>query len=319
MRAKSSYFVNLALHYLADRRALGFALRIAGKRLLAFARFADGRCPAPPLTLSTAVAWARAAKRASPITWARRLEIVRPFARYLRQFDPATEVPPGSLFGPAHRRLAPRIYTAEELHALLGEARRLGPREGLRPAAVATILGLLACTGLRVSEALGLSRDDVDLDTGLLRIRETKFCKSRLVPFHHSAAVALGRYADLRDRRVPRPASPAFFLVAKDAALTYSKLRTAFRRLRFRLGWEPRPGNRPPRVHDLRHTFACRRLLQWHDEGLDVEAHLYDLSTYLGHSKVTDTYWYLSGFPELMDLVGRRFERFASSREEARS
>lgn len=312
MSAQGAAFVSLARRYLADRRALGFALRIAGKRLLAFAHFADERCPEGlPLTLSLALAWVRAAKRPSPITWARRLEIVRPFARYARQFDPATEVPPGDMFGPAHRRLAPHVYTGEELRALLFEASQLSPSRGLRPATVATALGLLACTGLRVSEALKLGGDDVDLDAGLLWVRETKYRKSRLVPLHPSTIVALRRYASLRDRLAPHPASH-FFLVDDATTLTYSKLRTAFRRLRLRLGWERRPG-RQPRVHDLRHTFACRRLLQWNDEGLDVETRLFDLSTYLGHAKVTDTYWYLSGFPELMDLVGRRFERFASS------
>jgi integrase len=316
MSANRSYFEKLARRYLADRRALGFALRIAGKRLLAFARFADGISGAP-LTLALAVSWARATQRPSPITWARRLEIVRPFARYLRQFDPRTEVPPSNLFGPAHRRLAPHVYSGEELRALLGEARRLTPN-GLRPTTVAAALGLLACTGLRASEALGLCRDDVDLDTGLLRVRETKFRKSRLVPLHPSAVVALLQYAKLRDRLAPRPKSRCFFLVASDAPLSYSKLRTAFRRLRIRLGWQPCVG-RLPRVHDLRHTFACRRLLQCHQDGLPVEARLFDLSTYLGHAKVTDTYWYLSGFPELMDLVAQRFDRFASSQEEVQS
>lgn len=318
MSPARSSFVDLAERYLADRRALGFALRIAGTRLLAFARFADRRCPGPPLTLSVAVAWARAARRPSPLSWARRLELVRPFARYLRQFDPATEVPPVRLFGPAHRRLAPHVYTLGELHALLGEARRLGPPNGLRPAAVATLLGLLVCAGLRVSEALGLEREDVDLDTGVLRVRETKFRKSRFVPLHPSAVAALRRYAAFRDRRAPRPSIPSFFLVDKDTALSYSKLRTAFRRLRIRLSWENHPVRRP-RVHDLRHTFSCRRLLRWHQEGVDVEARLFDLSTYLGHAKVTDTYWYLSGFPELLDLVARRFERFASAQEEVHS
>jgi integrase len=312
-RSGCGYFVASARRYLAQRRALGFALRIAGQRLLAFARFADKRSGGP-LTISLATAWAQAAKRPSPITWARRLEVVRPFARYLHQFDPATEIPPSGLFGPAHRRLAPHIYTPGELGALLGEARRLGPPEALRPCAIATLLGLVACAGLRVSEALGLGRDDVDLDAGLLRVRETKFRKSRLVPLHPSAVGALRRYAELRDRRAPRPVSRSFFLVAEESALTYSKLHTAFRRLRIRLGWEACSGRRP-RLHDLRHSFACRRLLQWHEEGLDVEAHLYDLSTYLGHARVTDTYWYLSGFPELLALVARRFEGYASLQE----
>lgn len=310
MSARAQSFVTRAERYLRERRAFGFALRVAGQRLLAFARFADARHPQSPLTVSLAVDWARAAEPRSPITSARRLEIVRPFARYLRRFDPSTEVPPGGLLGRAHRRLAPHVYADEEVVALLRAARRLAPAGGLRPAAVATLLGLLACMGMRVSEALGLSRHDVDLDAALLRVRQTKFRKSRLVPVHPSAVAELRRYEGLRGRLARNPASDAYFLVDRGIALSYSKLRTAFQRIRIRLGWQHRMGRRP-RVHDLRHAFACRRLLRWHEEGVAVDARLLDLSTHLGHAKVSDTYWYLSSFPELMELTARRFERFA--------
>jgi len=179
-----------------------------------------------------------------------------------------------------------------------------------------TILGLVAATGLRISEALHLRRDDVDLQSGLLHVRSTKFRKSRLVPLHPSVVTALQQYAHLRDRRCPTRAT-AFFVVDGGRALRDYQIHHAFHRIRLRLGWEPAPAHqRLPRIHDLRHTFACRRLLQWHRAGVDVEAHLIDLSTYLGHVKVTDTYWYLSGFPELLDFVGQRFERFARTSEE---
>lgn len=308
-------FVARAETYLAERRALGFGLRGAGDRLLAFARFADARSPRGPLTVSLAVAWARAATRPTPITWGRRLEIVRPFAAWLRQHDSRTEVPPGRYFGRVHRRLSPHVYSEHEVLAILREAARLAPRDGLRPAAIATLLGLLACTGMRVSEALALRRDDVDLDAALLVVRLTKFRKSRLVPLHPSASAALRRYVAVRDRLARRRPSDAFFVVEDGVALTYSKMRTAFRRIRIRLGWEHRPGRRP-RIHDLRHAFACRRLLRWHEERVDVDRRILDLSTYLGHAKASDTYWYLSGFPELMSLAARRFETFA--REEVR-
>jgi len=187
MSVRTENFVALAERYLAERRALGFALRITGRRLLAFARFADARSSGRPLTVTLAVDWARSAKRPSPLTWARRLEIVRPFARYLRQFDPATEVPSRGLLGRSHRRLTPHIYSAAELVSLIREAQSLSPTDGLRPVTIATVLGLIACTGLRVSEALTLRRDDVDLQGDLLRVNETKFRKSRLVPLHPSA------------------------------------------------------------------------------------------------------------------------------------
>lgn len=315
MSRRTESFVTLAERYLAERRALGFDLRIVGKRLLAFAHFCDERLPNGPLTVSVAVDWARAANRPSPITWARRLEVVRPFARYLRQFDPSTEIPASKLLGRGHRRLEPHVYTNDELRSALREARELSPRGGLRPVAVQTVLGLLACTGLRVSEALNLRRDDVELDTGLIHVRMTKFRKSRLVPLHSSAVCELRRYAAFRDQLAPSSSNDVFFVVDDGVALSYSKLRTAFRRIRIRLGWENCAGRRP-RLHDLRHTFACRRLLRWYEEDVDVDAHLLDLSTYLGHAKVTDTYWYLSGFPELMDLIAQRFERFATMPEE---
>lgn len=319
MTADTTRLEGLATRYLMERRALGFGLRNAGRRLLAFARYADQQCPGHSLTIALAVGWARAATRAQPITWARRLEIVRPFARYVRQFDPATEVPPPGLFGRAHRRLAPYIYSEDELVALLREARDLSPVDALRPAAVATVLGLLAATGLRVSEALGLRQADVDLAAAVVSIRATKFCKSRLVPVHATTVAALRAYAARRDG-IGVTSTTAFFLVDRSVPLSYSKLRTAFCRLRIRLDWQASPRRpRPPRVHDLRHTFACRRLLQWYREGVDVDAHLIDLSTYLGHARVTDTYWYLSGVPELMDVVGQRFDRFAAGTAEGQS
>jgi len=318
MSAESMRLVSLASAYLAQRRALGFGLHIAGRRLLAFARYADEHFPESGLTIAVAVAWARAANRPDPMTWARRLEIVRPFARYVRQFDPATEVPPAGLLGRAHRRLAPHVYTEKEIIALIREARRLSPARGLRPDTIATLIGLLAATGLHVSEALHLQRDDVEIDAALLQIRTTKFCKSRLVPLHATTVSALRQYAVRRDQACSSTTG-SFFLVDGAIPLSYSKFRTAFRRLRIRLGWESRtnPTVRP-RAHDLRHTFACRRLLQWHRDGVDVDAHLIDLSTYLGHAKVTDTYWYLSGFPELMDLVGQRFDKFVCAKTERR-
>ena len=308
-------FADWVRRYLAERRVLGFGMRVAGTQLLAFARFADARQHRSPLTLDLAVQWARAATRPSPLTWGRRLEVVRPFAEWLRQHDARTEVPPARFFGRVHRRLPPHVYTEAEIREMLCEAARLKPRHGLRPAAIGTLLGLLVCTGMRVSEALALRRADVDLDDALLVVRKTKFHKSRLVPVHASAARELHRYVALRDRLAPmsRSGSDAFFVIDGGAALTYSKVHTAFLRLRIRLGWERSPGRRP-RVHDLRHTFASRRLLRWHEERIDVDRRILDLSTYLGHTKASDTYWYLSGFPELMTLAGRRFDGYVQGK-----
>lgn len=304
-------YVDWAALYLEERRSLGFGLAIAGNRLLAFARFADAQRHRKVLTIKLMVAWACAVTRTSAVTYGRRLEIVRPFAKWLQQHDARTEVPPVRYFGSAHRRLQPHIYTHRDLMALLREANGLSPRGGLRPASVATLLGLLASTGMRVSEAIALRNDDVRLDDALLVVRLTKFKKSRLVPIHPTVVRELRRYVALRDRLVPRFAAAAFFVIDGGAHLTYSKVRTAFRRLRLQMGWENASGRRP-RIHDLRHTFACRRLLRWHKEQVDVDSRILDLSTYLGHAKASDTYWYLCGFPELMALASRRFEEFSA-------
>lgn len=308
MRKKVT-FVEWAGRYIAERRVLGFGMRTAGTQLLAFGKYADKGMPGSPLTIELIVAWARTSRRSSALTWGRRLEVVRPFVSWLRQHDIRHEVPPSRYFGSVHRRLPPHIYTEAEISEILREASQLAPRRGLRPKAVQALLGLLACTGMRVSEAIALRRMDVVLDDALLVVRETKFHKSRLVPVHPSAVRELRRYMALRDRLAPAYESDAFFVIDSGAKLTYTKVRTAFCRLRIRLGWNRLAGRRP-RVHDLRHTFASRRLLRWHEERIDVDRRILDLSTYLGHAKASDTYWYLSGFPELMALAGRRFENF---------
>ncbi len=307
---KSWSMISKVDEYLIVRRALGVQLRIEGGQLLDFARYADSIKHRGPITVELAVRWARSSERSSPLGWARRLEVVRPFARYRLAFDPGTEIPPRNLLGPAHRRKQPHIYTPKEVQALLAAATRLKPPSSLRAATVQAVLGLLACTGLRPAEALKLARTDVDVETGVLTIRETKFCKSRFVPLHSSATRALRRYARIRDGKVPDPIAPHFFIVDGGAPFTKSKLRTAFIRIRRDLGWWAAPRRQRPRLYDLRHSFACLRLLRWCAEGVDVHCALPTLSTYLGHVKVSDTYWYLTGIPELMAITAGRFERF---------
>jgi integrase len=199
---------------------------------------------------------------------------------------------------------------------LLRAAAALSPLGGLRPRTYVALFGLLACTGLRVSEALRLAWADVDLATRVLTIRETKFHKTRLVPLHPSACRALRRYAAHRDRVHPRPVHPRFFLSQAGTPLAYSTVRTTFRHLRQALGWCG-AGGRPPRIHDLRHAFVCHRLQRWHQDGADVEQHLVALSTYLGHAKVSDTYWYLTGTPGLLGATAARFEHFVQRGEGA--
>lgn len=293
--------------YLALRRSLGYQLDIAGERLRHFARFADRVAPGQPLTTDLALRWAQCGVAERPATAARRLVLLRPFAEYLRTVEPGTEIPPARLLGPAPSRPTPHIYTAAEVRALLAAVDSLRSRRGLRRQSMRTYLGLLPCTGMRPQEPLRLARPDIDLPGHTLTIRRTKVGKSRLVVVHPTATAALRAYARERDRIVPIATTPAFFLGDDGRAFTLTKARWAFNRLRRTLGWTQR---RPkPRLDDLRHTYVCRRLLAWYRAGVDVDVMMPALSTYLGHVKVTDTYWYVTAVPGLLQRVGARFER----------
>jgi integrase len=304
--------------YLALRRAFGFQLTIAGQQLQRFARFADRVAPGKPLTTEIALRWAQSSLAKKPTSAARRLLLLRPFARYLRTMEPLTEIPPQRLIGRAQYRPTPHIFTVEEIRALLAAADRLRPRGGLRPQSMRAYLSLLLCTGMRPPEPLRLTRADVDWTSHTLTIRRTKFSKSRIVVLHRTATQALQAYARARDRHVPLPQSDAFFLGDDGRALTVTKARWAFCRLRRQLGWTQQSDCRRPRLYDLRHTFVCGRLLAWYQAGVDVDVAFPALSTYLGHVKVTDTYWYVTAVPALMQTISARFERFLGTRSGGR-
>ena len=307
MRVAAPSMVELAEEYLELRRRLGFALVGPGKQLLHFARYADEIGHRGPITTELAVRWARLPEDTKPSWWARRLGFVRGFAQYRHLFDPETEVPEAGLLGPCPGRRAPHIYSEAEIAALLRAAADLGPKGGLRPHSYVTLFGLLIATGVRISEALHLDRQDVDLERGVLIVRLTKFRKSRLVPLHPSAIEALADYARRRDEQHPHPRADTFFLDHKGGPLGASAVGHTFVELRRTLGWVTDEG-RPPRVHDMRHTMVVRTLLSWYRQGFDVDRKLPALSTYLGHVEVRDTYWYLTAVPELMALVAERFQ-----------
>lgn len=308
--------------YLAERRRLGFELDTMGHALTHFARYVAEVGHRGPLTVDLMAAWARQAKagHGNRATSARRLRVLRPFARWLQQFEPATEVPDEAIFGAIPGRVTPHIYREQELVELLAAARQLGPPGSLRAAVMETLFGLLACAGLRISEALALRNADVDLKSGVLTIWQSKFGKSRLVPLHPSAVAALVRYRAQRGRHVHTTAETPFFVSTRGRLLgqpvSDRQAHRIFDQLRRQLGWINRGGHGAPRVHDLRHSLAVRRLLQWHEQGLDLNPRMLALSTYLGHAKVSNTYWYLTGVPELMSLVGKRFESFVEPWED---
>jgi len=304
--------------YLITRRRLGYQLKIEGNELHRFARFADKNRKHEIISIDLVIAWANTSKKDSQLYRARRVETVRGLAKYCALFEPDTQIPPAGLFGPAHRRVAPYIYTVEELSGLMQAATKLNSQKGLRPATIRYLIGLLSATGMRISEALNLTRSDVDIKRKLLVVRETKFNKSRYLPLHHSTVKALLQYGRLRDRLVPfQPDSKAFFLNDNGTTMNYRQALYAFQVIRRQLGWETQI-KKPPRLHDFRHTFACNRLLSWYEQGVDVNNAIFMLSVYLGHSKVSDTYWYLTGVPSLMAIAAERFEHFSSPVEEVK-
>jgi integrase len=308
--------------YLAERRRLGFELDSMGHALHRFARYVTTVGHGGALTVDLMAAWACQGKRGegTRATSARLLHQLRPFTRWFRQFEPATGVPEEAIFGAIPGRVAPHIYRDDEIVQLLHAAGRIGPPGGLRGVVMQTLFGLLACTGLRISEALALSDADVDLKAGVLTIHQSKFGKSRLVPLHSSAVQALARYRVQRACEVPMTTEMPFFVGTRGRLLGQPlgdrQARRVFDQLRRQLGWINRGGHGAPRIHDLRHSFAVHRLLMWHEQGVDLGQRMLPLSTYLGHAKISNTYWYLTGVPELMELTGKRFERFADPWED---
>jgi integrase len=299
--------------YLAARRSHGFDLRIDGRQLLGFARFADQAGHRGPLTVAVAVRWAQSARRATRLTWARRLQVLRPFMKYRAQFETGTQIVPSQLFGPVSRRLVPHIYTEAEIRALLDAAAQLRSVSGLRLRAhtYATLFGLLASTGLRISEALRLTPTDVDLSSAALTVRQTKFRKSRVVPLHPTTVAALRRYADARRRRVRDRRIETFLISDRGTPLGDRMVHHTFASLRARLGWIGRGGYALPRIHDLRHSFVCHALVRSYQQPKGVD-HVIDLlSTYVGHAGVADTYWYVTAIPDLLALAGQRFAQAA--------
>jgi len=299
--------VSLVEDYLAVRRRMGYALDIAGKQLLAFARFADRMGHQGPITFDLAVQWAQSPPCRARLTSARRIEVLRPFLKYRSHFDAGTATLPGGYFGRSHRRLVPHIYTTEEIAALLQATGDLLPKDGLRPVTYRALFGLLVSTGLRISEALNLHPKDVDLARGMLTVRQTKFRKSRLVPLHPTTVAALRQYVETRNLKRGGPPTAAFFVSDCGDFLNNRTVHNTFEKLRANLRWVARGSYTAPRIHDMRHTYICRRLLHAYQENEDPNAVIDAIATYVGHAKVTDTYWYLSATPELMAIAAQRF------------
>ena len=292
--------------YLATRRAVGFKLERAEGLLFAFVEFLDSHA-ASRITTELALRWATLPGQAATGWWKNRLCVARCFARHMSALDPATQVPPTDLLArldPGGGRAEPYLYSAGEVAGVLAAARSI--RSRLTAATCGTLIGLLTATGIRVGEALRLDVDDVDPTRGVLVVRDSKFDRSREIPLHSSTLHALAVYTRIRDEHHPQPG--CFFISRTGGRLCYRTLNWHFDRLVRKAGLQPRSARCRPRLHDFRHSFACATLEDWYRSGVDVQARLPLLSTYLGHIDPASTYWYLSGKPELLALAAQRLE-----------
>jgi integrase len=290
--------------FIRTRRALGFTLRREAKLLGDFVAELDkARCPY--VTTAAAIAWATRPRDASASWWLSRLVAVRGFAKYLQTIDSRNEIPPLELLPARKGRSAPHVYSTADITALLSATDTLSLP--LLMSTYKTLLGLLATTGMRVGEAVALEDTDVDRRRGVIVIRKTKFGKSREVPVHASTVRALEHYVRDRGRLAPHRKTSSFFVSTAGSRLFYNNVHATFLRLVYAAGLgscRPRPT-----IHDLRHTFAIRTVLDWYRDGVDVEARLPLLSTYLGHVGPSSTYWYLTAVPELLEAATVRLER----------
>jgi integrase/recombinase XerD len=296
--------------YLELRRGLGFKMHDAGRLLPRFVTFLQAR-QEPHITARSALEWAQQAD-VQPAEWARRLGFVRGFARYCSAIDSQTEVPPVQLLPHRSTRARPYLYSDEEVRRLLAAALRMPTdrsSSALRPWTFHCLLGLLSVTGLRISEALDLQVNHVNIQQATLTIQAPKLGRSRLVPLHPTTVAVLLEYMRRRDEFLGSRGSPYLFISTRGTRLDVGRVHRTFYDLSRRTGLRAPGASQGPRLHDFRHRFAVTVLTQWYQAGIDPQRHMPVLSTFLGHVYVQGTYWYLSGAPELMTLAMARLER----------
>ncbi len=295
--------------YIKVRRSLGYDLQKTAQLLSNFVSFAQSE-GAEYISTDLALRWATQPLQVQPATHAARLGMVRRFAIWCSAADSRTEVPADGLLPHKYRRKPPYIYSDEEIENLVKTARQLPSPKGLRGHTYSTFFGLLAVTGMRLSEAVALDRQHIDLKEGILRVQQAKLGKSRFVPVHPSTCDSLTDYAESRDLIVPVRFTHAFFIAERGTRITTWSVRDNFVKVSRQIGLRALDdGSRyghGPRLHDMRHRFAVRTLLDWYRAGLDIERQLPKLATYLGHTHIRDTYWYLEAVPELLALATDR-------------
>ena len=293
-------------NYLSLRRSLGYKLIDTEYRLRSFLEFLEHQ-QTDHVTTRLALEWAKLPKDAQPACWSQRLSAVRLFAQYRRVEDPRTEIPPPRLLSQRPRRAISHIFSEKEVDRLVEACKSL-PSKGIRHQTYSTLFGLIAVTGCRIGEMVALDRDDFRDRDGLLTIKDSKFGKSRLIPLHKSTVRELRRYGCLRDCLHSKPRTNSFFMSDRGTRVTVWSARRAFVRVSKQIGLRRSSDTRGPRIHDLRHTFAVKTILRWYHSGANVDQKMPLLSTYLGHTQPSHTYWYLTAVPELLALAVSRLE-----------
>lgn len=291
--------------YLCVRRAMGYKLTRTGGLLAQFVTYLED-ADVGTITIDHAVAWATLPAKTSLDWQAQRLSMVRGFASWMSAIDPATEVPPTDVLPRRTHRATPYLFTEADIAGLLAACDTLRPPR--RAATYHTLFGLLAVTGMPIGEAIRLDRSDVDAAAELVVVRSSKFGKDRYLPLHTTTVQALLGYLAWCDRRFPQPATAAVFTSIRGTRLRYGNVASTFLTLVDHAGLRPRSVSCKPTIHGLRHSFAVTTLLEAYRTGADVPARLPVVSTYLGHVRPADTYWYLSAAPELLALAGQRLE-----------
>jgi integrase/recombinase XerD len=290
--------------YLAMRRSLGFKLEVEGRMLLDFADRLD-RSGQTTVTVAAALAWATESGEVSAAHQSRRLAVVRLFTRHLATLDPSCQIPQPGLLPARSVRPRPYIYSHDEIAALIHAAGTIA--SPMHAATTQAVIGLIAASGLRLGEALGLDLADIDFESAHLTVTG-KNDQTRLIPLHATTVAMLADYAARRDRYHPSSACGSFFVTATGGRPRQGGIRESFAKLLTAAGIRSGPGQRRPRIHDLRHTFAVNTLIEWYESGVDVAARMPVLSTFLGHTGPEATYWYLQATPELLALAAKRLE-----------
>lgn len=292
--------------YMTLRRSLGYQLNATEYNLKKFIKYLKKKSY-QYITVKLALEWATLPQNVKRSHWSQRLSIVRQFSRYRMAEDSRTEVIPPHLLSQQPSRAIPYIYSNKEIFQLLEACKSLSSL-GLRHHTYFAFFGLMAVTGCRIGELISLNRDDFDVKNNWIIIRNSKCNKSRLLPLDKTTILQLKKYSEIRDQ-FPAHDVNAFFLADKGTRITIWGARIAFIRISKQIGLRGQLDTHGPRIHDIRHTFAVNTLLNWYRKGINVDKKIMLLSTYLGHKKPTDTYWYITGTPELLAQATNRLKK----------